>query len=178
MKGKGWKKCRAITTILCATLALSALGMSAARAEYVSCETPFLSGIALESLARGPGGSSINTTQLVWGSSLSVNALSLSGPGTLKVKLTDLAWPDALSSLNLLVTDLNGMWTRLDGAGQLLINVSGPSQLFAAVFASSNGASTPGLYHLRADFSPVPLPAAAWLLLSAIGGLAAFKRKR
>lgn len=177
MKGNV-KKGKTITAI-CATMALGLLGVSAAQAEYVPCETPFASGIPLESLAPGVGGSSINTTQFVWGTSMSVNTVSLSGPGTLTVKLADIAWPEALSSLSLLVTDLDGLWQRWEGQ-DLLINIDGPVKLFAAVFASSGGATMPGLYQLRTEFAPsaVPLPAAVWLLLSAVSGLAAFRRKQ
>ena len=181
MKGKVRKQGKSLTTAICATLALGVLGLSSAQAEYVPCDSPFpSSGIPLESIARDVAGSSINATQFVYGTNLSVSALSLSGPGTLTVKLADIAWPEALSSLSLLVTDLNGIWQRWEGQ-DLLIDIEGPTRLFAAVFASSSGATMPGLYQLRADFAaaaPVPLPAAVWLLLSAVGGLAAFKRKR
>jgi hypothetical protein len=160
-------------------LLLGMLALSSARAEYVQCDTPFFQGAPLQSLLKGgaPGGSSLNNTQLVWGTSLSVNALTLPGAGTLTIKLKDIGWPEALNSLSLLVTDLDGVWQRLDGNGSLLINVSGPTQLFAAVYARADHHSF-GLYNLNASFAPVPLPAAAWLLLSGLGGLGLFRRKR
>ncbi|MET0535095.1 MAG: VPLPA-CTERM sorting domain-containing protein [Steroidobacter sp.] len=176
MKGKLIR----IAAIVSMTLA-AMTGSMAARAEHVQAETPWYSGVPLQSLANGVAGSAISSSQLVWGTSLSVNALATTGRGQVTVRLTDIGWPDALSSLSLLVTDLNGLWHKIDGntgADGLIFNLNGPANLFVAVYAKSQSKWDPGLYHLQADFSPVPLPAAAWLLLSGLGGLAAFRRKR
>lgn len=163
----------------CIAVLAGALSLSAvAHAEYVDLDTPFAQGAPLQSLLQGstPGGTSIRTTQLVWGTSLAVNSLSLPSAGVLSIKLTDIKWTETLDSLSLLVTDLDNLWTRLDGSGNLLINVSGPTQLFAAVFARSEQGNV-GVYNLQASFSPVPLPAAGWLLLSGLGALGALRRK-
>lgn len=177
MNDRNVKKRRAARFAALAAALFAAAAFAPAQAEHVQGETPFFAGVPLESLASGAPAQSINSTRLVWGTSLSVDALSLGSAGRLSVRLADIEWPEALQSMSLLVTDLDGLWQKLEGPGALTIDLSGPAKLFVAVFARSDGKNSPGLYQLRADFSPVPLPAALWLLLSGVGGLAAFRRK-
>lgn len=181
MKGPFLNAGRRVALALGASVALAVLGASAAHAEYVPCETPFLSSAPpLESLVDGAAGSAINTTRVVWGAGLSVSALTTSGAGTVSFSLIDRQmFGTALSALELFVTDLNNRWEsyKVTGNGIFDVDVTGPTKLFAAVFAQSVDGRY-GLYTLNANFAPVPLPAAVWLLGSALaGGLAFFRRK-
>lgn len=175
MKAKRFR----IGMVASAVLALAALLPGVSRAEYVQAQTPFSQGAPAAHFAQGGfSGSLFGRPTVAWGTSLRVDSLSLSSPGTLSIRLSDLNFPQPLESLSLLVTDLNGLLQRLDGPGSLLIDLGGAAQLFVAVFARTEDRFTPGLYAVTTQFSPVPLPAAVWLLLSGLGGLAAVVRRR
>jgi hypothetical protein len=108
-----------------------------------------------------------------------VDALGLSAPGRWSVTLTDLAWPQVLQSLSFAISDLSGVLTSRTGAGTLMYEALTPTNLFANVYALPNAGV--GLYHIHVAFTPsappVPLPAAVWLLLSGICGVASLRRK-
>jgi hypothetical protein len=163
-----------------AVLGAAALFSASANAEYVAAESPSWQGMPLTSYIQPGSGpsSSINSSIVVKGSSLIVNELALPSAGTLTIKLSDIKWPDTLQSLTFMVTDLKNTWNAMDPTtGNLLINIDGPTQLFAAVFARSQSEGMYGLYNLRADFAPVPLPAGVWLLLSGLGAIGIRKRR-
>ena len=110
-----------------------------------------------------------------------VNALGLSAPGQWSITVSDLAWSQSLQSLSFAITNMSGVLASRMGAGTLTFDVVTPMNLFATVFAIPNAAVGAGIYHINIAFTPsappVPLPAAVWLLLSGMCGLATLRRK-
>lgn len=124
------------------------------------------------------------STTLVTGSSMSLTDLELTSPGTLVIKMKDLAWPGLLNTLSFTLTDAtHALQTfSLGGAtsGTWSYEVTAPGTLYAAVFAKPSSTLKAGMYYVDVSYqtTPVPLPAAAWLLISGIAGLAAFRPKQ
>jgi hypothetical protein len=158
--------------VLAAALAGVASVCGTAHADGMAGQTSYFEG-----LSAGSGQSLFGRPQVVWGTSLKQGALTFDVAGTLSIRLEDLGFPDPLESLSLLVTDLDGISERLDGSGRLSLTLDSPAKLFFAVFAESDSKFSPGMYYVTASFTPVPLPAAGWLLLSALGGLGLLRRR-
>lgn len=99
--------------------------------------------------------------------------------GRVTVQLSDLAWPERLSSLSFAaVSGSSDVLGTMNGAGTMSFDVAGPMAFFARVYAAPQGDLGVGLYSMRVDFAPVPLPPALWLLGSAVAGVLGLSRGR
>lgn len=129
-----------------------------------------------------PGTMLFQSTTMVTSANINMTELDLSTPGTLYVSLSDLGWPNALSSLNFSLFDAMHAVTGTATSYGWSYDITSPSTLFGAVFATPDAAAKAGLYNVQINFqssvAPVPLPAAGWFLLSGIAGLAALRPKQ
>lgn len=126
------------------------------------------------------------STTLVTQPNIDLQTLNISGAGTLTVNLTDLKWPDLLGTLSFTLFDAThviGSYTlsnALNGTDGFQINTAGT--YYASIFAAPATGKAGGLYDAQIYFqkfaAPVSLPAAGWLLISGIAGLASFRPKQ
>ncbi len=143
----------------------------------------------------------LSQTGLISGRQSFMIAMEVKFTGTMQVTLSDLQWQGKLADLSFSVVDANGALVQgRQAAGQALgasvaSAANAPAQKFYdvttpgaySIYFSGNAAGSKynmGLYSLNVildtvDASPVPLPAAGWLLVSGLGALgAAMRRKR
>lgn len=116
-------------------------------------------------------------TEMITGTDSIVLPFAIAGgmpAGTVTVTLDDLGWPGLFSSLSFAASTSTSLLAQLAGPGNLSFNVAGAGNYFATVYGVADPNFGSGLYSLNLKYSPVPLPAAAWLLLS---GLALLPRK-
>ncbi len=101
-------------------------------------------------------------SDLVQDSAANETTLQVPGAGELYVTLTDLQFPTSFASLQFALTDATSTLVGLHGASTMSLNLTGPTSVYADVFATTQGGY--GLYNLSATFdagSPVPLPGSA-----------------
>jgi len=93
------------------------------------------------------------------------------GPGTLTVTLTNVDWPQSLASLNLVMSTPGGLLGAEMGPGTETFKVAGAGQIYSQWFGTAQGPMDVGVYSLKVEFAPVPLPASIGLLLSGLAVL-------
>lgn len=116
---------------------------------------------------------------LISGTQSNVYTVSAPTAGSVTVTLSNLGWPDRLASLSFALATSSGVLKTFSGEGSQTIDIGTAGQYYAIVTGTAQGHWNLGMYSLRMTFSTlqspggptVPLPAAAWLLLSGIAGV-------
>jgi hypothetical protein len=128
------------------------------------------------SVMLNPGVTVSRTEQIVGTDSIVLPFVIAGGmpAGRVTVTLQDLGWPGLFGSLSFAATTSTSLLAELAEPGRMSFAVSGAGNYFATVYGIADPNFGSGLYSLNLKYSPVPLPAAAWLLLS---GLALLPRK-
>jgi hypothetical protein len=137
--------------------------------------------IATSLAATGQTLSLYDGTTLFTGVSFTQLSLSLPGAGDLSVTLQDLEFPAVTGALSLALVRNGEVLDVLSGTGAFDVAFPGPAQLYAFVYAVAAPELNVGSYYLNIQHQlqePVPLPGAAWLMLSGVGLLASVARRR
>lgn len=104
--------------------------------------------------------------------------LSLPSPGNYSVTATDLRWLNAsLEALSFGVYTATAPLSTAVGAGTLEFFNAGYDKLFLQVYVKPAAGKSAALVGLKVDAAVVPLPASAWLLLSALGAFSWWRRR-
>lgn len=109
-------------------------------------------------------------------------AFTVTTAGTYQLTLTDLVFPEPLHKLGATVTTAQDKLTEVFGSGSMLFDMEAGTH-YLSYFAKAQTESDPGLFGLTLHYydgatTPVPVPAALWLLGSGLIGLAGATRGR
>lgn len=109
-----------------------------------------------------------------------VQSFDITTAGTLTVSLSQISWLDTVSDLNCFVSTAKGVVGKyMSGPGTESMSV-GPGMIYVHWFGDADGQYGLGVYGMKIDCSttPVGLPGTLILLLSGLGVLFGWQRKR
>ena len=153
-----------------------------------SLKLALLAPLALIGLSATPDARADNLpppqTVMVSGTSAKDSQFTVSSAGTVTVSLQNLDWPTQLSALSFSATSTSQVlasWNPLASniTGGVMTFDVGAGTYFTHVMATASEGSTKldlGLYSMNLTFTPVPLPASGWLLLTGLFVLAGLAR--
>ncbi len=150
-----------------------------ARADVVSAPSPSSSLTAQAgSVLVGSASALIERSGLITGSASVIIPVTVGSGGTFSVSLADPAFPTPLAQLSFAATTTSAVLARMSGPGTMSFDVTEAGTYYATVFGATQAPLSLGLYSLRVSFAPVPLPAAVWFMLSALGALATVTQRK
>lgn len=162
----------AVTGGLWLLLAVLSVGGSMARADALLVAPPVVT--------IGPSTGPIERSEVFSGTTPQsfVLPVSVTAPGTIQITLTDLDWPQRLAALSFAATTSTQVLARSNTPGVLSFFMASAGNFSAEVFGTTSGSLAMGLFGMRIDYAPVPLPAGVWLLLSGLMALCGCFRQR
>ncbi len=104
--------------------------------------------------------------------------------GTVTLRIKDVGWVDLLESLSTFVSSAGKTVFTRKGNDEWSFQVDREETFSTGIYALTHGVRHYGLYEIETHFkaapalAPVPLPAGAWLLVSALSLLPALRRRR
>ena len=105
------------------------------------------------------------------GVSMTRMQLDVPAAGHLEVTLKDMNFPALAGALSFALVDGGTVLGLINGTGTFTMDLQGPRTLFAYVYGIGAPAVSTASFYLNVthEYAPVPLPAAAWLLLGGLG---------
>ena len=120
-----------------------------------------------------PAEALVQSSVLVSGAQSNLYTFDAQGPGVLTVRLENIAWPEQLALLDCSIYSDEGLLRSFSGPTEWRFETNGAASFYANVLAGAGGRLNLGLFSINVMFqsyaAPVPVPAAAWMLASALG---------